>query len=476
MDITIQDYLNILPLIIVAAGILISVVIEMYSNESEKILPWFSIIIFFSAGYYALFTVNSQSVLFSNMIVTGGTANIFFFLFCFGAAIVSLLSVDYLKKAGIYFGEYYILLQSAVLGMMLMANARDLVMIFIGLEQMSVSFYVLAGFNRKKHFSNEAALKYFLLGAFATGFIVYGMGLIYGSVGSMSIEAIIVKFSQVSTNAVFIIGVLLFVIGFSFKIAAFPFHMWVPDVYQGSPTTVAAIMSTGGKAAAFSALIIAFTPFVGDQGFTIFKPFLSALAVLSMLFGSIVAIAQKDIKRMLAYSSISHAGYMLIGITSGLASGTSGVIFYLAAYTFMNLGAFGIVSILEGENDTNLKISDYVNLGKNNPLMAGLLSIFMFALSGLPPFAGFFGKYYVFISAIESGMTWLAIVGVISSVISVYFYIRLVVLMYFKEGAEGINPTVSNSALLGIVISALIVILMGVFPGSIIELISTFVI
>lgn len=475
MDITVQDYLNILPLIIVAAGILISVVIEMYSKDSERILPWFSIIIFFSAGYYALFTVNSQTIAFYNMISTGGTSNIFFFLFCFGGAIVTLLSVDYLKKAGIYYGEYYIMLQSAVLGMMLMANARDLVMIFIGLEQMSVSFYVLAGFNRKKHLSNEASLKYFLLGAFATGFVVYGMALIYGTVGSMSIDVIISKISVVSSNPIFIIGSLLFLIGFSFKIAAFPFHMWVPDVYQGSPTTVSAIMSTGGKAAAFSALFIAFTPYFNSVDYKIFQPFISVIAVLSMLFGSIVAISQTDIKRMLAYSSISHAGYMLIGLASGLSLGTSGVIFYLAAYTFMNLGAFGIVSMLEGENDSKLKIEDYKNLGKSYPLLAGLLSIFMFALSGLPPFGGFFGKYYVFISAVESGMTWLAIVGVVSSVISVYFYLRLIVVMYFKDGDEIQSHSVSNSALLGVVISALIIILMGVFPGSIIELISTFV-
>lgn len=476
MELTFQDYYNILPLLLIAAGILISVVIELYSKNSERILPWFSIVIFFAAGYHALFTVNNQSVLFSNMLVTGGTANIFYFLFCFGAAIVTMLSIDYLKKAGIYFGEYYILLQSAVLGMMLMASARDLVMIFIGLEQMSVTFYVLAGFNRKKHISNEASLKYFLLGAFATGFIVYGMGLIYGAVGSMSIDSIIFSFKSVSTNAIFIVGVLLFIIGFAFKIAAFPFHMWVPDVYQGAPTTVGALMSTGGKTAAFSALLIAFVPFIGQAEFSIFKPFLSALAVLSMLFGSIVAIAQTDIKRMLAYSSISHAGYMLIGVTSGLAEGTAGVIFYLAAYTFMNLGAFGVVSVLEGENDTNLKIDDYRNLGTKNPLLAGLMAMFMFALSGIPPFAGFFGKYYVFIAAIEANMTWLAIVGILSSVISVYFYLRIVIIMYFKDGNEGLSPILSNTALLGIIISALIVILMGVFPGSVIDLISTFVI
>src|SRR3990170_1034900 len=238
-----NEILQILPLILVGAGILISLVLEMYSKRSEKILPWLSIIIFLSAGVLSLLSIDSPKSAFNHMISVGGNTHVFYFIFTAGAALVSLLSIDYIKKYGTYYGEYYILIQSSVLGMMLMSGAKDLLVIFLGLELMSVSFYVLAGLNRKKLSANEASLKYFLLGAFATGFIVYGIALIYGSAQTTSLEVITLKFSNLSTNLLFIVGVLLFLVGFSFKIAAFPFHMWVPDVYQGSPTTIAGLFS-----------------------------------------------------------------------------------------------------------------------------------------------------------------------------------------------------------------------------------------
>lgn len=476
-----QELIKLLPLLIIGIGILISLLIEMFSQKSEKILPWFSIIIFLFVAYYSLITINERATLFNSMIEIGGNVNIFYFIFNFGAAIIVLLSFDYIKKIGIDFGEYYILLQSAVLGMMLLSCSKDLIMIFIGLEQMSICFYILAGFKRKRLSSNEASLKYFLLGSFATGFIVYGIALIYGSAQTMSINLIIEKFPNLISNYIFITGFVLFIIGFTFKIAAFPFHMWVPDVYQGSPTTVTALMSTTGKAAAFSALIIAFTPIILGVSKNIFEPVIAVLATLSMLYGSIVAIVQKDVKRMLAYSSIAHAGYMLIGLASGTFQGTSGIIFYLIAYTFMNIGAFGIISMLEGNNETNLDIQSYAGLGFTKPLPAALLSIFMFALAGIPPFAGFFGKYYVFVSAIQSNLTWLAIMGIIASAISVYFYLYLVVVMYFQKfennfssNSDSLQFELSGLSMLGVIVTALLVILMGIFPGPIIELISSF--
>ena len=477
-----QEFLNILPLVILGAGILISVVIEMYLPagrsgfiESEKILPWISIIVFLAAGLYALTTVNSVSVVMQNMLATGGNVNIFYSIFCLGAAIVSLLSIDYLKKYGTYYGEYYIILQSSVLGMMLMAGAKDLFMIFLGLELMSICFYTLAGINRKRLSANEASLKYFLLGAFATGFVVYGIALIYGSVHTTSIDTIISKFTSLKGNILFIAGVLLFLIGFSFKIAAFPFHMWVPDVYEGASTTIAGLFSTGGKAAAFSAIIAALSAiFSSSQVHNLFEPYLAVIAVFSMLFGSIVAISQNNIKRMLAYSSIAHAGYMLIGLAAGNYDGIAGIIFYLSAYTFMNLGAFGIIAMIEGENETNLDINNYAGLSSRKPLLAALLSICMFSLAGIPPFAGFFGKYYVFISAIKAHLTWLAIVGVFSSVISLYFYLRIVVLMYFKDAETQIGIVNSNTGLMAVIISVLLVIVLGIAPGTFIGLISSF--
>lgn len=469
-----NEFYYIIPFIIVAASILLSLIVEMYTPIGKKTLPWLSIIAFLAAGSTSLYTVNSVKVLFDNMMMTGGNVNFFIFIFTFGAALVVLLSIDYLKKYGIEYSEFYILVQCAVLGMMLMASAKDLIMIFMGLELMSVSFYALAGINRKKIFANEAALKYFLLGAFATGFVVYGMALVYGVLQTTSLEALFANFPKYHSNLLFITGLLFILIGFSFKIAAFPFHMWVPDVYQGSATTVSALMSTGGKAAAFSAIIVSFSSVLTVINVNVFAPYFAVIAVFSMLFGSIVAIAQTDIKRMLAYSSISHAGYMAIGLASGSSYGVSGIIFYLAAYTFMNIGAFGVISIVEGENDTNLTLSSYNGLANRNPLVAALLAVIMFALAGLPPFAGFFGKYYVFISAVKANMTWLAVIGVISSAISVYFYLRIIVLMYFKEADTEITVRKSNTALAAVVISVLCVILVGIFPNSFINLISFF--
>jgi len=469
-----NEVYNIIPLVIIGAGIVVSILIELYTNNGKTILPWFSFLLFITTGFYSLMTVDNQSIVFQNMLSTGGITNIFYFIFNIGAALVCLLSVDYTKKYGINYSEYYILIQNSVLGMMLMAGAKNLFMIFLGLEVMSVCFYVLAGVNRKKEKAIEASLKYFLLGAFATGFLVYGIALIYGSAQTTSIEVITAGFAEYSSNIIFLVGILLFLIGFSFKIAAFPFHMWVPDVYEGAPTTVTGLFSTIGKAAAFSAIIATLTALFSGESTSMFLPYLAVLSIFSMLFGSIVAIAQTNIKRMLAYSSISHAGYILIGLAAGTAAGVAGVVFYLAVYTFMNLAAFGIIALVEGENDTNLDINSYAGLGTKSPVLAALLAIIMFSLAGLPPLAGFFAKYYVFIAAIKSGLTWLAILGIISSVISVYFYLRVVVLMYFKEPEGEIVHSKSYSGFIGVAVSVILVILLGIIPGSLLDLITAY--
>jgi NADH-quinone oxidoreductase subunit N len=470
----VQEFYNTLPIVIIGGGIIISVFIELYLKNNKSILPWFSFFLFLSAGFYSLLTVENQSVVFQNMLATGGITNIFYFIFNIGAALVCLLSIDYTKKYAINYGEYYILIQNSVLGMMLMAGAKSLFVIFLGLEVMSVSFYVLAGVNRKKEKAIEASLKYFLLGAFATGFLVYGIALIYGSAQTTSIDVITAGFAGYSSDIIFLAGILLFLIGFSFKIAAFPFHMWVPDVYQGAPTTVTGLFSTIGKAAAFAAIIATLTALFSGDSTSLFLPYLAALSIFSMLFGSIVAIAQSNIKRMLAYSSISHAGYILIGLAAGTSAGVAGVVFYLFVYTFMNLAAFGIIALIEGENDTNLEIDSYSGLGTNSPLLAAMLAIIMFSLAGLPPLAGFFAKYYVFVAAIKSGLTWLAILGITSSVISVYFYLRIVVLMYFKDAEKKVTYAKSLSGLFGIAVSVLLVILFGILPGSLLDLITAY--
>ncbi|MCX7611042.1 MAG: NADH-quinone oxidoreductase subunit N [Ignavibacterium sp.] len=469
----IQEFYNFLPMILIAAGILVSITVELFYKKSISFHSWFSIILFFVVGVISLVTINAKSVILQNMVATGGYVNIFYALFNFTAMIVCLLSIDYLKKYEALFGEYYILIQTSVLGMMLMAAAKDLFVIFLGLELMSVSFYVLAGINRKRSTAIEASLKYFLLGAFATGFIVYGIALIYGTAQSTSIDVITNKFIELSNNLLFLSGVLLFLIGFSFKVAAFPFHQWVPDVYQGSPSTISALFSTAGKTAAFAAIIVSLFAIFTSGASKIITPYLSVVSVLSMFFGSIVALSQTNIKRMLAYSSIANAGYLLIGLAASNSEGIAGVIFYLTAYSLMNLGAFGIVSIIESKEERNLEINDYAGLSNKQPLLAALLSLFMFSLAGIPPFAGFFGKYYIFMAAIKSDLTILAILGVLSSVISVYFYLRLVVLMYFKDSETELGVSKTNSGLIALYISVLLIILLGIFPGSFLGIINS---
>lgn len=467
------EIFQLLPHLVIGVGIVLSVVIEISTKKSESILPWFTILLFVFAGAHSIINVYDYQILFGGMYAIGGVTSIFNFIFTIGAATMVLNAIDYIKKSKMNFGEFYILVQSSVLGMMLMAGARDLFMIFIGLELMSICFYVLAGINRSRIGNTEAALKYFLLGAFATGFIVFGIALIYGTAKSTSIDQIVFAYEYFITDVLFLTGLTLFVIGFLFKIAAFPFHMWVPDVYQGAATPVTGLMSTTGKAAAFSVLIIILSAVFTQNVTNNFEILFAVIATLSMLYGSIVAIAQDNLKRMLAYSSIAHAGYMTIGLAAGNIDSVSGIIFYLTAYAFMNLGAFGVIALIEGSNEENLDINSYAGLNSKSPILAGFMALFMFALAGIPPMAGFFGKYYVFVAAIKADLTWLAIVGVFSSAISVYFYLRVVVYMYFKDSTSSIIIKNSFTGLLAVIISGLLVLVFGILPDTLFSIITS---
>ncbi len=471
MPIHYLEYYNLMPFIILAIGILVSISLEMFYSKSKIVLPYISLAIYLLVAINSVYNIQNHFVIFGGMLETGGKAAFLNILFNLGAAVVTLSSISYLEKYGTFYGEYHLLVQLSVLGMMVMAGSKDLFMVFMGLELMSISFYVLVGMNRKRISANESSMKYFLLGSFATGFIVYGIALIYGAATTTNIEIILAKFSELSANVLFVLGMFLFLIGFSFKIAAFPFHSWVPDVYQGSSTTITGLMSSIGKTAAFSVIFILLTTiFIGDTP-NIFRTYFSVIAAFSMLFGSIVAISQKNIKRMLAYSSISHAGYISIGLASGNGDALAGMLFYLFAYSFMNLGAFGIISILEDEKEGNLELTDYIGLAKSHPFLAGLLSLFLIGLTGIPPLAGFFGKYYVFVSAIEANLIWLALVGVISSIISAYFYLRPIVFMYFKDSDSSIKAEVSLPSMIAVCFSAFVIIIYGVFPNILLDLI-----
>ena len=463
-----SDLFGISPILSVSITALIALIVKSAMRKSETAILVIGIVgILISMGF-GVATFSLSTTAFNDMVLVGGYASFFDVLFLTVGLLTILLSESYLKKVQIHFGEFYVLVLFAVAGMMLMGSSADLITLFLGVELMSVCFYVLAGFMRTKNSSNEAALKYFLLGAFATGFLLYGITLVYGTTGTTNLLRIAVQHPNVSMQPWYNAGFGLLLVGLAFKVAAVPFHMWVPDVYEGSPTTVSALMSTGGKAAAFSAFVLVFSiPMAQhDERFTLI---LAVLAASSMVVGNLFGLAQTNLKRMLAYSSIAHAGYMLIGIASGQPLGQQGILFYLVSYAFTNLGAFGIISILEKESGENVTYQEYAGLGTRRPIVAALMSSFMFSLTGIPPFAGFVGKYYLFTSAVQSNLTWLAILGVVTSLISAYYYLRVVVYMYFREAGETEKIHVPRLAFCSIIISAIGIVVLGILPSLILN-------
>lgn len=468
---------DLLPLIIISFVIILSILIEAFYKKSENLIYILSVITLIGTAIFSLVNLESQRLYFGDMIHSGGITNLFYFILLLAASFVIISSKNYLQRLNYHHGEYYIIILNSTLGMMLMSASRDLMLTFLALELMSLSFYVLAGFIRNVLFNNEASLKYFLLGAFATGFLLYGIALIYGSAQTTNILTITSNFAQLLQKPLFILGIVLFLVGLSFKVAAVPFHMWVPDVYEGSPTTVTALMSTAGKTAAFGALIVSLYGSTGYQvkvNYETISSIIAYLATASMLLGSVVAIAQSSLKRMLAYSSIAHAGYMLIGIAAANKFGMSGVIFYLTVYSFMNIGAFILISIMESNLEKRVTLDDYIGISSTHPWYAALMSLFMFSLAGIPPFGGFFGKYYVFLAAIRADMTWLAVVGVFSSIISAYFYLRVVIYMYFKKGST--EPAIFYSYKENFVLTlcVLIILQLGLTPGLFLDLINKY--
>jgi NADH-quinone oxidoreductase subunit N len=470
---SLNDVLAIAPIGIVALTALLLVLVESVRRRTGAEIFWLTLAGLAAAMGAAIWNLDTPGYAFGATVKTGGFASYFVLVFGTAALLSVLLSREYVRKQGIEHGEYYILLLIGVLGMMTMAASNDLVVFFLGLETMSIAFYILAGFARSEATSNEAGLKYFLLGAFATGFLLYGIALLYGASGTTNMEGIRAQASVLARTPLFLIGLGLLLVGFAFKVAAVPFHMWVPDVYEGAPTTVSGFMSTGGKAAAFSIFLLMFAPDV-LTGVPAIREVIAVLAALSMIAGNVLAIAQTSVKRMLAYSSVAHAGYLLAGVVAANSPGSNGVLFYLMAYTLMNIGAFGILVMVETDRGENLQLEDFTGLSARKPLVAGLMAVFMFSLAGIPPFAGFFGKYYVFLGAIQAGYTWLAILGVLMSVVSAYYYLRLVVLMYFSETPSTRSFNAAPAGLTALLASALALLLLGLLPSTIINITSRF--
>lgn len=456
------------PFVAVSVTGILVLLLEAVRKNSARASQILTLTGLTAAAACVVATYGSSQLAFNGMFLNGEYGSYFTMLFLAAGALTAAVSHQYLVRMGNDRSEYYALILFAISGMILMASSVDLVIIFLGLELMSVCLYVLAGFMRTRERSNEAALKYFLLGAFVTGFLLYGIALLYGVTGTTSLIVIGRNFAAYSSNTLFLVGVGLVAVSFSFKIAAVPFHQWAPDVYEGAPTTVTAFMSTAAKAAGFGAFAAVFLRSFSFAGTNV-SLMLGILAAASMIVGNITAIAQTNVKRLLAYSSVAHAGYMLTGIAAGNQEGQTGILFYLAAYVVMNIGAFSVISLLERENGEGLAISDYAGLSSQQPALAALLAVFLFSLSGIPPFAGFFGKYYVFLSAVKANMVWLAIVGVLTSLVGVYYYLRIVVLMYFREGHAQVAAKPTRETLIAIGLAALLVLELGLYPSSILS-------
>src|SRR5512139_432424 len=468
------DLYLIAPEIVITIFGFLVLMVDVFSPKKERkgYLGVISLIGILIAFFYTLPLMGSASSGFEGMFTADGYALFFKITFMIIAFLTVLISMEYIQREGIAFGEYYALILFATLGMMLMAAGTHFIIIFLGLETMSISIYVLAGMVREDKRSAEAALKYFILGAFATGFLLYGIALIYGATGSLHLKDIAsyIASKNLLRSPMLLMSLVFLTIGFGFKIASVPFHMWTPDVYEGAPTSITAFMATGVKAAAFSALVRVFF-----SALPAFRPdwtsIMWVISVATMTVGNIVAISQNNIKRMLAYSSIAHAGYILVAFVAGNDLGTSGILFYLMTYAFMNIGAFTVVILLGKKGEENTLISDYAGIGFKYPLLAASMTIFLLSMAGIPPLGGFMAKFYVFGAAVKSKFYWLVIIGVLNSAVSVYYYLRVTVLMYFRESEREITGLqFSPASVLALILAVIGTLYMGIFPANVLSL------
>jgi NADH-quinone oxidoreductase subunit N len=456
-----------MPELVIALTLLIVLVFDLFDSISKAVLGWVTIVgagiaLWVSIQMHQAGTVGTQ---FNDMFKVDNFSLFFNIIFLVSTILVALISMSYLGKDDRKQGPYYLLILLATLGMMLMAAGNELIIVFLGLELMSLSLYVLAGFFRDNPASSEAGMKYLLLGAFASAFFLYGIALIYGGAGTTSIPAIAEAITAANKSPLLLAGMFLLIVGFGFKVAIVPFHQWAPDVYEGAPTTIAAFISAGPKAAGFAAFLRIFMEALPNLQVE-WSGVVIVLAMLTMTVGNVIAIAQTNIKRMLAYSSIAHAGYVLIGLAAANNDGISSAMLYLLVYCVMNIGAFGAVILAKTEDGESLMISDYAGLGLRKPLLAMFMTIMLLSLAGFPPTAGFVGKFYIFKSAVQSGHIWLVIVGAINTAISAFYYLRVVVTMYMREPEEELSfASYPGTLIVGLVLAAIGVLLIGILPS-----------
>lgn len=461
----------ILPeLTLLVAAFLILLAVPL--TRKRAIAPTLSLLAMIVSAYFVMTSWNQQESGYFGMVVCDNFSLFSKLIFLLTSGTTVLVSRDYLARRLIERPEYYGLMLISTAGMMVMVSSPNLVVIFLGLEIMSLPLYVLAGFVRSNLRSTESGAKYFFMGAFASAFFLYGIALVYGGTGTTDLRQIFMAsgIALQKSQLYLLIGAALVLIGFAFKIASFPFHMWVPDVYEGAPTPVTAFFSIGPKAAGVAALLRIFMIGFGTIYYD-FAPLFWLLAFTTMTIGNVLAIMQDDVKRMLAYSSIAHAGYLLVAVTAGGEDAVSAALFYLLAYGFFNMGAFILVILVENKSGGSNHIDTFRGLASRHPWLAVFLALFMFSLAGFPPTAGFFGKFYVFAAAVNAGLVWLVVVAVLNSLISVYYYLRPVKAAFFDlEDKSETRAATSPLIAAAIIITVAGTLVLGLFPGYFLKL------
>jgi NADH-quinone oxidoreductase subunit N len=487
MTIPIADLMAILPELLVVGAACVLLVLDPITPSSKKdALAWMSLGTLILCFFVTVGDLDDRVFAFSNLVVIDSYAAFWKLLLYVVSGLTILLSMTYLKEEHIDLAEYYGFILLSLAGMMIMVSGADLLTIYLGIELMSISLYVMAGFKRFEARSIESSAKYFILGSFSSGILLYGISLLYGVAGSTRLAEIAEAVnSRGVDDPMVMISMMLLIVGFGFKVAAVPFHMWTPDVYQGAPTSVTAFMAVASKAASFAAFLRVLL-----EGFGGVKPnwhgMILAVCVLTVGLGNIVAVVQTNVKRMLAYSSIAHAGYALIGLVVAgsvvadsdanreiVSGGVSSVMLYLAIYSFMTLGAFAIVALLRKGGLEGEELEDFTGLSKRHKGAAFLMLLFMVSLAGIPPTAGFIGKFYLFMSAVNAGMAWLAVVGLIFAAVSAFYYLRVVMVMYMREptSTQELETRLALSPGTTVVLACAVggVVLLGIYPGPLVS-------
>ena len=468
------EYIRVLPeIILVVFGAVIMILEGLAGKGHRRNLAGLTMVALLAAAGATVYAWSVPGHAFQNMILVDGFGTFFRILVLVVGMLAVLCSGSYLTRENADSGEYYALILFSLSGQSLLACANELIMVFIGLEISSIATYILAGYLRNDKRNNEAAIKYFLLGSFATAFLLYGVAWIYGVTGSTNLEAIRGFFaspdSRYSPLLAGASAALMFV-GFAFKVSAAPFQVWAPDVYQGAPAPVTMFMSAGPKAAAFAVFVrvyISAFSAMADR----WEPLIWASALATMIVGNFAALTQSNIKRLLAYSSIAHAGYVMVAIAAHRRNGVAAVMFYLAAYAFMNAGAFAVVTHIARQGERFVHVDDFAGLGRRQPVTAALFSLFLFSLIGVPLTGGFLGKFYIFRAALDSGLVWLTVLGLLNSAVAAYYYLRIIVVMYFHEADPTVAapPPVSPGVGIALWGAGLATLALGIFPSKILE-------